>query len=153
MNEIRPPFKYGDRTVHLRGTSPDEHGELLVRTRSQAPLNNLDLIERLCAVSPPLAEARRRQVNGLGAMVPHVFMAQVLARVGECVMAETVKGRELLRSEVVSILAVLDSAASSADQETRAVIATSFLGDGKKHACFAALKPMLSPRLAALAHK
>jgi hypothetical protein len=143
--------EYTGRTVRLRGTSPDERGELLVRTRSRAALNNLDLIEQLSAVSPALGEARREQVNALGSMVPHVFMAKVLARVGECLMHASPLERDQLRPEVVAILAVLENAAASADGETRGVIGRSFLGDGKRKEFFAELRPMLGSRLAALA--
>jgi|SRR5688572_5757801 len=145
-------FKYGGQNVKLRGPSPDEHGELLVRTRSHAALNNLELIEHLSLVSPALGMARRQHVHGLGSIVPHVFMAKVLARVGTCLMANS-SGRDQLRSEVLAILAVLDMAAGSADAETRGVIAGSFLKDSKGQDFFPALRPMLGARLAALVPK
>ena len=153
MSEIREPFKYGGRTVRLRGTSPDERGELLVRTRSRAALNILDLIEQLSAVSPALGEARREHVNALGSMVPHVFMAKVLARVGECLSHESPIGREQLQPEVVAILAVLDHAAGSSDGETCRLIARSFLGDAKRKEFFTELRPLLGSKLAALTRK
>ena len=146
-------FKYGGQNVRLRGTSPDEHGELLVRSRSHAPLNNLELIEHLSLVSPTLGVAHRQHVQGLGSIVPHVFMAKVLARVGACLTAEGALARDRLRPEAVAILAVLDMAAGSADAETRGVIAASFLKDGKRLEFFPRLRPMLGARLAALAHK
>jgi hypothetical protein len=97
--------------------------------------------------------APRQHVQGLGSIVPHVFMAKVLARVGTCLMAESAVGREQLRPEVLAILAVLDMAAGSADAETRGVIAGSFLKDSKGQEFFRALRPMLGARLAALAPK
>jgi hypothetical protein len=140
----------GERTVRLRGTSPDEGGTVLVRSRASAPLNNLEVVERLCAASPALSATCRQHVRGLGSIVPHVFMADVLARVGACMTAETVKGRTALRPEVVAILAVLEIAAISADIDTRRVIASSFVNAGERLKFFAKLRPMLGIRLAAM---
>jgi len=140
----------GERTVRLRGTSPDEAGALLVRSRASAPLNNFELVEKLCAASPALSVTCRRHVRGLGSIVPHVFMADVLARVGDCMTAATAKGRQALRPEVVAILAVLELAAVSADIETRRVITSSFVNAAERLKFFAKLRPMLGLRLAAM---
>ena len=135
--------KTGERTVRLRGVSPDGQGATLTRTRAHRHLNNLELVEHLCVASATLAAARRQHVRVFGSIMPHVFMANVLARVHACL-----KGA--LRPEAVAILAVLEMASESADIETRDVIAASFVREAKRQGFFADLKPLIGHRLAAL---
>lgn len=56
----------------LRGLSPAPDGTDLPRTPSGKPMNNLELVEKLCAVSVPLREARRVHIQSFGTLVPHV---------------------------------------------------------------------------------
>jgi hypothetical protein len=132
----------GERKVVLRGTSPGLDGAVLVRQRTGKPLNNLELVERLCAVSAALTEARLVHVRNLGSLVPHVFMGDVLERVRQC-MANAPR-------EVDAILAVLEAAAEAADRETRQVIAASFVHDGQREPFFSQIRPRLGRGLQAL---
>ena len=45
---------------------------------------------------------------------------------------------------------MLDVAAGAADQDTRHVIAASFMHDGEREAFFVELRPLLGPKLQAL---
>jgi hypothetical protein len=138
---------YGGRKVVLRGTSPRADGSMLARNCSGKPLNNLELVEHLCAVSGALAGARRAHVLKLGSLQPHVFMGDVLACVRNCMEVDTTRER---RPELEAILDVLDVAAGAADQDTRHVIAASFMHDGEREAFFVELRPLLGPKLQAL---
>ncbi|HET9651890.1 MAG TPA: hypothetical protein VFP36_06850 [Usitatibacter sp.] len=150
MPDVKLDHAYGGRKVLLRGTSPAADGALLARSGSGKPLNNLELVEQLCAVSGTLAEARRTHVHNLGSLVPHVFMGDVLARVGDCLTADTAAQRCDRRPEVEAILGVLDGAAGVADRETRHVIAASFVRDGERAGFFRELRPCLGRKLLAL---
>lgn len=150
MSQAKLEHGYGARKVLLRGTSPGPDGAVLARTGTGKPLNNLELVERLCAVSGVLAEARRLHVRKLGSLVPHVFMGDVLARVRDCLAAATPRERLEHREEVEAILRVLDHAAGEADRETRHVIAASFVRDCEHAGFFAVLRPCLGRELQAL---
>jgi hypothetical protein len=142
--------EHGARKVVLRGRSPGVDGVMLARNCSGKPLNNLELVEHLCAVSTPLAAARRTHVHKLGALVPHVFMGDVLTRVRDCMTADTTQLRRNQRPEVVAILGVLDVAAGAADRDTRHVIAASFMRDVERETFFSELRPLLGRKLQAL---
>lgn len=117
----------------------------LARTPSGKPMNNLELVENLCEVSPTLREARRLHVQSFGTLIPHVFMAAVLARVGQCLLRGDPADPDL-RPELEGILAALEQAMKSGDRETRNVVAISFVRDSEVEAFFADLKQWLGPK-------
>ncbi len=116
--------------------------------RSQ-PMSNAELVETLCSVSTPLREARRVHVKAYGGLVPHVFMADVLRRVGECLGLDSLA---LQRNEMDGILAALERGLTEGDRETRNVIAMSFTRDSELEPFFAVLRPLLGPRMRAQLH-
>lgn len=148
-NNFRSPD--GARVVRLRGLSPDPTGTPLVRSKAGTSVDNLELADRLCAISTSLGESRLVHVRILGSLVPHVFMASVLERVRACLCADTSLERRDRRPEMEAILAVLDSVAADGDRDTRGVIALSFVRDAKKREFYADLLPLMGRRLAALA--
>ena len=112
------------------------------------PMSNRELAERLCASSPHLRECWRVHLERYGNLVPHFFMADVLARVGRCRAAFT-DPHAAEHAELVSILAALEHGLATGDQETRNVIALSFVDDAEQEVFFPALRPLLGPRLRA----
>ena len=109
-------------------------------------MNNLELVENLCAASPALREARRVHVASFGTLMPHVFMAAVLARVGQCLVMGPAHALEHHRGEIEGILAALETGMKSGDRETRNVVAISFVGDSEVEAFFGDLKRWLGPK-------
>jgi hypothetical protein len=106
-------------------------------------VHNLQLVESLCEASPFLREARRTHVKSFGTLIPHVFMGDVLARVGACMPA--VRNHV----EMIEILEVLEHGMAAGDRETRNVIAVSFVGDGELEPFFANLHALLGPKVRA----
>lgn len=129
-----------------RGLSPAPDGQALARTPSGKPMNNLQLVESLCAVSPTLSEARRVHIQHFGTLIPHVFMGTVLARVGVCVAMGSVHARAQHRQELESILAALELGMREGDRETRNVISVSFVHDAEIELFFDDLKSWLGPK-------
>lgn len=115
--------------------------------RRGKPINNRELADSLCAVSAALKEVRRSHVKSFGTLIPHVFMGNVLARVGACVRA-TAPGEA--GAEVAGILQGLEQGMENGDRETRSVISISFAGDAELESFFGVLAPLLGPRLRAL---
>jgi hypothetical protein len=115
--------------------------------RRGKPTNNRELADSLCAVSPELFEMRKSHVKSFGTLIPHVFMAIVLARVGACIRA---KGPGEQAVEAAEILQGLERGMESGDRETRNVISISFAGDAELEPFFGVLAPLLGPRLRAL---
>jgi len=111
--------------------------------------NNRELADSLCAASTVLLEARKAHVRSFGTLIPHVFMSEVLARVGSCVRSRDATAVEDRRAEVAGILESLESAMASGDRETRAVISISFAGDAQLEPFFALLEPLLGPNVRA----
>lgn len=114
------------------------------------PMNNRELVEDLCAVSAVLREVRRTHINAFGTLIPHVFMSDVLAHLGACLLEAREQGaaaRPL--AEIAGILEVLDRGMAIGDRETRNVISVSFVGDGELEPFFAELKPLLGPKVLA----
>ena len=77
------------------------------KTSRGKPTNNLELADSLCAVSTALSEVRRTHVKSFGTLIPHVFMGNVLAHVGTCVLAGSGKPSRQ-RAEIAGILELLE---------------------------------------------
>jgi hypothetical protein len=113
------------------------------------PMNNRELVESLCAASVHLREVRLTHVKSFGTLIPHVFMSNVLARVGSCIEGRAVKPRAGHAAEIAAILDSLERGMDAGDRETRNVIAISFVGDAELQPFFAALLPLLGPKVRA----
>ena len=116
-----------------------------LRSRDKV-IGNVELADRLCGDSADLRAARARHVAVHGNLIPHVFMGEVLARAGACVSLRAAKAR----AELAGILATLEGAMAGGDRETCSVICISFVWDAEAEPFYAALTPMLGPRLGAL---
>lgn len=115
----------------------------------QRPMTNWELAAQLCSWSAELRAARRSHLDEYGKLVPHLFMADVLARVVKCQRAfSDAKASE--RKELDAILDVLESGARIGDQHTRNVIANGFIHTASTEPFFATLWPLLGPNLRAL---
>lgn len=79
-----------------------------------------------------------------GTLLPHVFMGDVLGRIGQCLAQRDTDG-----IEAASILGFLEEGMAGGDRETRNVIAISFARDAPVETFFAQLQPLLGPRLRA----
>ena len=112
-------------------------------------VGNAALAGRLCVDSIDLCAAHARHVAKNGILIPHVFMGEVLARAGACLAADTATAPSR-RAELADILATLEGAMAGGDHETCSVICISFVWDAQGELFFAALRPMLGPRLGAL---
>ena len=112
-------------------------------------MTNAELVESLCEVSVPLREARRVHLESYGTLVPHVFMSDVLRRLGQCLGAASVQDVAAHGPEMRGILEALEQGMSEGDRETRNVIAISFTRDSAVELFFEQLAPMLGPRTAA----
>jgi predicted deacylase len=109
-------------------------------------MSNLDLVEALCAASVPLREARRVHLQSYGALVPHVFMGDVLKRIGECLATGVSHAKATYTAEVQGILSALERGMTEGERETRNVIAVSFAGDSELEVFFDELRPLMGPR-------
>lgn len=111
-------------------------------------MNNLDLVGQLCSASVALREARRVHLRNFGVLVPHVFMTEVLARVGFCLSDERgEKDSAPHRDEAEQILEVLERGLQEGERETRNVISLSFVNDAELERFFGRLRPLLGPLL------
>jgi len=82
-----------------------------------------------------------------GTLIPHVFMEEVLNRIGACLAEGLVDGRrEEHGSEIHEILDVLELGMDRGDRETRNVIAISFTRDSEVEKFFHKLLPLLGPK-------
>lgn len=113
------------------------------------PLRNGELVDRLCAVSPTLREARTRHVALQGTLMPHVFMGDVLTWVGRCMGGGATGEGDELRS----ILDTLEEGMACGDRETRSVIAISFTSDARLETFFSRLMPLLGTRMRTVLQK
>ena len=114
--------------------------------KSARPISNTQLVDALCEVSIPLREARRVHLEAYGNLIPHVFMADVLARVGQCLGAARVYGSAPHAAEVEAIMAALERGLAEGERETRNVIALSFARDSELETFFAELRTLMGPR-------
>jgi hypothetical protein len=119
-----------------------------LRSRDRV-VDNAELVARLCADSIELSAARARHVALHGNLIPHAFMGEVLARAGACAQAGGADARKE-RAELEGILATLEDAMAGGHRETCSVIGISFVWDAQTEPFFAALRPMLGPRMGAL---
>ncbi|HSN19033.1 MAG TPA: hypothetical protein VLS49_00050 [Usitatibacter sp.] len=113
------------------------------------PINNRELADDLCAASIALREVRRRHVKSYGTLIPHVFMGDVLARIGCCLGDGIAAVASDSDAEIAAILEALERGMSAGDRETRNVISLSFVADGELESFFARLRPRLGPRIGA----
>ena len=110
-------------------------------------LNNRELVEELCAESADLREQRRTHVHSFGTLIPHVFMGNVLAHVGRCLVRGVRRDPAQPVSEVISILRTLEHGMEKGDRETRNVISISFARDAEMESFFELLRPYLGQRM------
>ena len=122
------------------------------RAHSGRPMTNAELVDGLCAASVPLREARRVHLEYYGKLIPHVFMSDVLKRIGDCLLGGSANALESHGGEIPGILGVLEQGMSEGDRETRNVIAISFMRDGEVELFFDELLPLLGPRTRAQLH-
>jgi len=109
-------------------------------------MDNTELVEGLCKASVPLREARRVHLRYYGVLIPHVFMAEVLKRVGHCLSSGVSHGFEAHGPELGGILEMLERAMAEGDRETRNVVALSFARDSETELFFDELLPLLGPK-------
>ena len=110
-------------------------------------LSNTDLVDALCNVSIPLREARRVHLAFYGILIPHLFMADVLKRVGQCLGAGRIEAAATHGAELAGILVALERGMAEGERETRNVIAISFTRDSELEMFFDELRPLMGPRL------
>src|SRR5687767_6709340 len=122
------------------------------RPAAGKPMSNADLVENLCAASASLREALRRHMRSFGILVPHVFMSDVLARIGFCLSLDRGDACAAHRAEASSIIAELEEGIAHGERETRNVISLSFVGDAELELFFEDLKPLVGPGLRAQLH-
>lgn len=109
-------------------------------------MTNTELVEALCNVSLPLREARRVHLLSYGILIPHVFMAEVLKRIGQCLGAGRMHAAATHEQEMQGILATLERGMAEGERETRNVIAISFTRDSELEMFFDELRPLMGPR-------
>src|SRR5690349_2138159 len=97
--------------------------------RHWRPMDNIELVERLCEASVPLRESKRLHIAVYGTLVPHIFMAEVLKRIGVCLSSGVRHALASHGPEVLGILEVLELGMTQGERETRNVIAISFSRD------------------------
>jgi hypothetical protein len=117
------------------------------RVYRRHPMNNRELVDSLCAISAVLRETRRVHVRNFGTLIPHVFMSDVLARVGACLHGSA-RAVPRKRAEMAAILDSLELGMGG-DRDTRNVISVSFVGDGELEGFFEQVKPLLGPKVRA----
>lgn len=115
------------------------------------PLTCAELVETLCEASVTLREARRVHLEAYGTLIPHVFMAAVLARVGDCLIVGAKHAIATNGTEVMGILDALEVGMAGGDREARNVIAISFVRDAEVELFYEDLKPLLGPQTRAQA--
>lgn len=120
--------------------------------RSDRPVTNAQLADALCEASIPLREARRVHVEAYGNLVPHVFMADVLVRVGECLAYARTNGSSVHAAELEAIMGALERGLAEGERETRNVIALSFARDSELEVFFEELRLLMGPRTLSQLH-
>lgn len=107
------------------------------------PLSCAELVEAICSASVPLREARRVHLKAYGTLIPHLFMGDVLSRLGECLILGTAHALATNGGEVKGILEAIEQGMEQGDRETRNVIAISFVRDAEVELFFDDLGPLL----------
>jgi hypothetical protein len=120
---------------------------LMHAVKRRGPLNNRELADDLCADSPTLRELRRVHVQSFGTLIPHVFMGNVLAHVGQCLLKSMSASASNSAAEVGAILTTLEGGMTTGDRETRNVISLSFARDAELEPFFDLLRPFLGPKM------
>jgi len=109
-------------------------------------MTNAELVEMLCMASTPLREARRLHFAAYGILIPHIFMSDVLHRIGQCLGLGRFHGAEAHESEAKDILAALERGMAEGERETRNVIAISFTRDSELELFSGELQALMGPR-------
>ena len=109
-------------------------------------MDNSELVDALCKASVRLREARRMHIRDYGILLPHVFMGEVLKRVGHCLALVATHDLDAYASELAEILEMLERGMAEGDRETRDVVAFSFARDSETERFFGELVPLLGPR-------
>jgi hypothetical protein len=91
--------------------------------------------------SPSFRRVAAEHVADNGEVLPHVLMADLLRHVGSHFQATGVARPS--RAEVEAVLAILDGAVQSGNEETANVVAVSFCEDIETESFFAELRPLL----------
>ena len=78
-------------------------------------MSNADLVEAVCAASMHLREARRVHFASYGILMPHVFMGDVLRRIGFCLGAGRMHAVAAHGAELRGILAFSEEPLVSSD--------------------------------------
>jgi hypothetical protein len=110
-------------------------------------MNNQQLAAALGSGSPVLAASLDAHLRRHGTLIPHVFMGEVLAHVRERLLGAVNCAAEARRREISGILESLEQGMAVGDRETRNVIAISFVSRGEDQPFFAAILPLLGPRV------
>ena len=131
--------------------SPDAHRGPGRPARGK-PLSCAELVEELCAASIALREARRLHLAAYGTLIPHVFMAAVLARLGDCFVLGAAHAMDANGPEIKGMLAALEEGMAHGDREARNVVAISFVRDAEVEIFFQDLRPLLGPVTRAQLH-
>jgi hypothetical protein len=143
----RAALALGERRVYHRGISPGIDGAVVRRHASGKAINRLELVELLSAASPALALKQRSHARSFGCIVPHVFLAEVLSRIGDCLGPAAQFGDH---AEAEALLAAVERAIERGDRETKELVARCFARESCHQPFFGELKPLAGPRLRAL---
>ena len=109
------------------------------------PLSCGELVDSLCALSPPLREARRVHEKAYEKLIPHLFMGDVLKRVGSCFAGGRAQAMANDGEEMLGLFAALERGMAEGDRDTRNVIAMSFVRDGEVEMFFDEVFPLFGP--------
>jgi hypothetical protein len=132
-------------------TSPRVAGDISPpeQRKRGRPMTCVELVEALCEASAPLREAQRLHRESYETLIPHVFMGDVLRRMGQCFVSGSPAETEGHGVELRGILGVLERGMTEGDREARNVISVSFVRDGEVELFFSNLYPMLGPKMRA----
>jgi len=131
------------RSLSLDRRAPERPA---ARQRPSRPMSNVQLVECICEVSVPLREAMRVHMQAYGVLIPHIFMSDVLKRIGVCLLGGRANALDNYGSEIRGIVDALERGMTEGDRETRNVIAISFARDSEVELFFDELVPLLGPR-------
>lgn len=99
------------------------------------------LFAQVEAVAPSFGAVAKEHLEDNGELLPHLLMADLLRYVGASLSSS---GESLAsQSEILAVLAVLDAAAASGNEETENVVAVSFCEGTESESFFPKLQPLL----------